>query len=245
MAKRKDLIKGIHAIEEAIASGHPLIKVLIQKDIRNSSINEIVAQCRKGNTRIQYVPKEKLNRLSSVGHQGIIAMTSPIEFVELELLIPVLYERTKAPLVCVLDGVTDVRNFGAIARSVAFLDVDALIIPSKGSAEINEEAIKTSSGALLKINVCRVNELTESISYLKHCGLQIIAATEKAKDTVGQVDFTLPSCIVLGAEDAGISLSILQKSDQEVKIPGTGLDSLNVSVSAGIVFYEASRQRSK
>ena len=244
MAKRKDLIRGIHAIEEAITSGHPIIKLLIQKDIRNSAINTIVAQLRKSNATIQYVPKEKLNRLSSEGHQGIIAITSPIEFVDLDMLIPVLYEQTKAPLVCVLDGVTDVRNFGAIARSVAFMDIDALIIPSKGSAEINEEAIKTSAGALLKINVCRVNDLTDTISFLKNSGLQILAATEKADDLIGQVDFSLPSCIVLGAEDTGISQSILQKSDYMIKIPGRGLDSLNVSVSAGVVFYEAVRQRS-
>jgi 23S rRNA (guanosine2251-2'-O)-methyltransferase len=245
MAKRKDLIKGIHAVEEAINSGHSINKVMIQKGVRNPSIMAIITRLKQLDIHFQFVPKEKLNRLSSVGHQGIIAISSPIEFVDIDMLIPQLYEQKKSPLICVLDGVTDVRNTGAIARSAFFLEVDALVVPAKGSAEINEEAIKTSAGALLKLPVCRVADLQQTLIFLQNSGLQILSASEKANQLPNTADFTLPTCIVVGAEDKGISPGILKLSNKLLKIPGSQLDSLNVSVSASILFYEAKMQRLK
>lgn len=243
MAKRKDIIKGFHAIEEALDSGHQLKKVLIQRGLKSETLAKLIIEFKRLSINIQYVPKEKLNKLSG-NNQGIIALSSPIEFIDLKELIPFLYEQGETPLIAILDRISDVRNFGAIVRSAEFLGINGILIPEKGSAEINDIAIKTSSGALLKMNVCMEKNLVESCKFLKESGLQIVSASEKANISLSEIDFLLPTAIILGAEDTGISSGLLNISDKTTLIPKKGsLDSLNVSVAAGIFFYEASKGR--
>lgn len=177
-------------------------------------------------------------------HQGVLAFISPIEFQNIENILPSLYESGKTPLIVILDQVTDVRNFGAITRTAECAKVDVVIIPEKGSAQISGDAVKTSAGALLKIPVCRVKNLSDTIKYLQQSGIQIVAATEKAEDFYYKVDFSIPTAILMGAEDKGVDMEYLRIADQMVKIPILGeIDSLNVSVAASIMIYEAVKQR--
>ncbi len=245
MSKAKQqFIFGIHSIIEAIRAGKSLQKVLIKKGFKNELQSELFDYLKKNIVPYQFVPVEKLNNISRNNHQGIIAITSDIEYRYAEMLIPAIYERGKAPFMIVLDRITDVRNFGAIARTAEGAGVDALIIPNKGAAQINADAIKTSSGALHNLSVCRTPDLVKTISFLKNSGLQIVAVTEKAQDLYYNIDLTLPAALVVGAEDKGIEKNILKIADQLVKIPMLGsISSLNVSVAASIMMYEVVRQR--
>ena len=198
----------------------------------------------------QFVPAEKLdiicqkNRLRSVSHQGVLAFVSAITYHDLTQVIPFVFEKSETPLILVLDEITDVRNFGAIARTAECAGVHAIIIPKKGSAQINTDAVKTSAGALNHIPVCRVDSLKSTIQFLKDSGLQIIACTEKAVENIQNINYTVPSAIVLGSEESGISTEIIKAADHLVKIPLFGkIASLNVSVATGIILYEAIRQR--
>jgi len=241
---RKDLIIGIHAVEEAIMSGHTLRKVFFQRDINNEKSREMLKLLKENHIPVHFVPLEKLNGLSKANHQGIIALSSPIDFADIRNIIPSLFESGKSPFIVVLDSVTDVRNFGSIVRSACFLGVDAIMISSKGSADINEETIKTSAGALLKMDICMETDLVKGIHYLKSSGLQIIGAKEKSEHEAAKADFTLPTALVLGSESTGINPEIMRYVDTLVSIPMSGeFDSLNVAVAAGILFYEAMEQR--
>lgn len=244
MAKRKDLIKGVHAIEEALESGHAIRKVFVQKGLNDQKLKIILSQLRKETIPVQYVPKEKLNKLSG-NHQGIIGLSAQVDFYDLEQLVPVLFEKGNDPLLCMLDGVTDVRNFGAIARSARFLGVDALIIPMYGSADLNEDAIKASAGALLKVPVCRVKNAEQTIQFLKDSGFYVAGASEKANKEIQEADFKRPALLVLGAEDKGMSPAVESACHDLLRIPAqSAFDSLNVSVAAGIFFYQAQQSRS-
>jgi 23S rRNA (guanosine2251-2'-O)-methyltransferase len=177
-------------------------------------------------------------------HQGVLAFISPIEFQNIENILPSLYEAGKNPLFIILDKVTDVRNFGAITRTAECANVDAIIIPEKGSAQISGDAVKTSAGALLKVPVCRVKNLLQTVKFLQESGIQIVAATEKASDLYYKTDFSIPTAILMGAEDKGVDMEYLRIADQMVKIPILGeIESLNVSVAASIIIYEAVKQR--
>jgi 23S rRNA (guanosine2251-2'-O)-methyltransferase len=199
---------------------------------------------REKNIPFQYVPVEKLNRLTAKNHQGIIAMVSELEYTELDKLVPMIFEQGRVPAFIILDGITDVRNLGAIARTAECAGFDALVIPSKGSAQINAEAIKTSAGALSVIPVCRTNSLTDAAKFLHESGFQLIAATEKAEMNYYQTDFTQPLAIIMGAEDTGIDPGLLKMADMLVKIPMQGkIKSLNVSAAAAVLFFEMVRQR--
>ena len=191
-----------------------------------------------------YVPVEKLNRLTTKNHQGAAGYISSITYHKIKNILPAIIERGKAPLLLILDRITDVRNFGAIARTAECSGVDAIIIPAHGAAQINSDAIKTSAGALHKISVCREENLKNVIDFLKECGVQIVACTEKTNDYYFQIDFTVPTAIIMGSEEDGILNEYLQKSDAKAKIPLMGeIGSLNVSVAAGIILYEAVSQR--
>jgi 23S rRNA (guanosine2251-2'-O)-methyltransferase len=241
---KKDLIIGIHAVEEAVKSGHTLRKVFFQRDIKNEKSKEILRLLKEHNIPVNFVPMEKLNNLSNSNHQGIIALSSPIDFADIRNIIPSIFETGKSPFVVILDNITDVRNFGSIVRSAQFLGVNAIIVSSKGSADINEETIKASSGALLKMDICMENDLVKAVHYLKSSGLQIIGAKEKADQIASETDFNLPTALILGSESEGISMDLLRYIDGLVSIPMLGdFDSLNVSVAAGILFYEATKQR--
>lgn len=244
MKQKTSIIFGIHPVQEAVKSGKPIDKVMLKQGFRMESIPGLMPFLRQQNIPFQYVPVEKLNRLTSKNHQGIIALVSELEYTELDKLIPILFEQGRIPAIAVLDSITDVRNMGAIARSAECAGFDALIVPMKGTAQINAEAIKSSAGALTVIPVCRVASLPETVKFLHESGLQIIAATEKAQDDLYAADFTQPLALIMGAEDTGIDPALLKIADRLVKIPLFGkIQSLNVSAAAAVLFFETVRQR--
>lgn len=246
MNNKEDLIFGIHACIEALRSGKVINKVMIMRGLRSELLPKLNTTLREKNIEPQYVPIEKLNKLGNRNHQGVIAFISPVEYEKIEEVLPSVFEAGRVPLLMMLDRVTDVRNFGAIARSAECMGVDALIIPEKGGALITSDAIKTSAGALMKIPVCRHHNLKNVIDYLKESGLQVVGCTEKTTDLLDQVDFTSPTCILMGNEEEGISPEYLKRCTHKAKIPMSGsIESLNVSVSAGIILYETIRQRLK
>ena len=240
----KEMIFGIRAVIEAIDAGKVLDKVLLRRDMSSALGRELLLKLEGAQTQIQKVPLEKLNQFTDKNHQGVIAFISPIEFYPLENLVQSLYDEGKVPLLMMLDGVTDVRNFGAIARTCACAGVHALIIGTRGSAAINGDAVKASAGALHSLPVCKVENLQNALRYLRDSGLSIIAATEHTDKNYTEADMTLPTCIVMGSEEKGIYEENLKLCNEKVRIPMSGaIESLNVSVAAGIFIYEAIRQR--
>jgi 23S rRNA (guanosine2251-2'-O)-methyltransferase len=239
-----DFIFGIRSVIEAIQAGKEIDKILIKKDIQSYLSKELLAALKDKSIPIQRVPIERINRITRKNHQGVIAFISPVIYQKTEDLVPFLFEQGKNPFFIMLDGVTDVRNFGAIARTCECVAVDALIIPVKGSAAVNADAVKTSAGALHTLPVCREQSLKNTIRFLKNSGFRIIAATEKGESDYTKGDYTGPVCIVMGAEDVGVSNENLSLCNEWVKIPVRGnIESLNVSVAAGILMYEAVKQR--
>lgn len=239
-----DYIFGIRAVIEAIESGKEIDKLLIRKDLNGELAGELVRVLRDRHIVAQRVPVERLNRITRRNHQGVIAFVSAVAYHSLGQLVPSLYDDGILPLVIVLDGITDVRNFGAIARTAECSGVNAIVIPERGSASVNADAVKTSAGALLHLPVCRERSLVSAIRYLKDSGFSIIASSEKADINYTSADFTGPTAIVMGAEDVGISPEVLKLCDTMVSIPMFGhIGSLNVSVAAGVMLYEAVRQR--
>lgn len=238
------MIFGLRAIIEAIESGKEMENVFLQRGLGGELAGELKSLLRSYDFPSQQVPIEKLNRITRKNHQGAIAFISPISYQRIEDIVPLVYEKGQTPLFLLLDGVTDVRNFGAIARTAECAGVHAIIVPKKGAAEINPDAVKTSAGALFKIPVCRHDSLTEVASFLQSSGIQLVVATEKTEDSIYDVDYSMPSCIIMGAEDKGVSNELIRIADKLAKIPMFGeIGSLNVSVSAGVVMYEAIRQR--
>ncbi len=239
-----NFIYGSRSVIEAIEAGKEIDKLLIQKDIKNDLIKETLSLASQFNIPVSLAPIEKLNRITHKNHQGAIAFLSAIEFASIDHIIESCFQRGKDPFLIVLDGVTDVRNFGAIARTAECAGVDAIIIPGKGSAQLNSDAVKTSAGALNHIPVCREKNLVQTLKYLKNNGLAVVAATEKAEKNLYETDFTHPVVLVVGAEDVGISSDILKIADDWVAIPQYGkIASLNVSVAAAVFIYEVVRQR--
>lgn len=244
MKSKSGIIFGIHPVNEAIRSGKPIDKVLIKPGFKNETLPGLFPALKEQNIPFQYVPLEKLNRLTGGNHQGIIALVSELEYTDLEKLVPMLFDQGKLPVLVLLDSITDVRNLGALARSAECSGMDALIVPSKGSAQINADAIKTSAGALNNIPVCRVNSLEDTAKYLQDSGFQLVAATEKAEDFIYSADFNKPVALIVGAEDTGIDPKLLKMADVLVKIPMYGaIQSLNVSAAASVLFFEIVRQR--
>lgn len=238
-------IFGIRPVIEAIRSGKEIEKIFLQKNIANKLMGEFNKEIKNFKIPFQFVPEEKLNHLiKSRNHQGVVALLSPITYRDIEDIIPTVFEKGETPLVIILDRITDVRNLGAIARTAECTGAHALIVPAKGSAQINSDAIKSSAGAIYQIPICRSENLKNTIDFLKRSGLRIISCTEKSEKTIYETDFSLPTAIVLGSEEDGISEEYLKLSDAKVQIPFKGkIESLNVSVSAGIALYEAVRQR--
>jgi 23S rRNA (guanosine2251-2'-O)-methyltransferase len=241
---KSGIIFGIHPVNEAIRSGKPIDKVLIKLGFKSETLPGLFPALKDQNIPFQYVPLEKLNRLTGGNHQGIIALVSELEYTELDKLVPMLFDQGKLPVLVLLDSITDVRNLGALARSAECSGMDALIVPSKGSAQINADAIKTSAGALNNIPVCRVNSLEDAANYLRDSGFQLVAASEKAENFIYTADFNKPIALILGAEDTGIDPKLLKMADVLVKIPMYGaIQSLNVSAAASVLFFEIVRQR--
>ena len=238
------MIFGIRAVAEAISAGKEVDKILIKKDLSGELATELFALIKGTDITVQRVPQEKLNSITRKNHQGVIAFISPINYQPVEEIVASLYEQGRVPFFLVLDHLTDVRNFGAIARTAECAGVDAIIIPSKGSVSVTADAVKTSAGALMNIPVCRVSSLYNTVKYLKSSGLQVVGASEKASKDYTEADMTLPLALVMGAEDKGISTEILSLVDTSVSLPQYGkIASLNVSVAAGVMIYEVLRQR--
>jgi len=239
-----NMIFGLRPIIEALKSGKQIDKLLVQNGLKNELFGEMMSLLKKHNVVYQYVPVEKLNRLTSKNHQGVVGYISSIEYSKIEKVLPMVFDAGKTPLILILDRITDVRNFGAIARTAECVGVDAIVIPARGAAQINADAIKTSTGALHKIPVCKEDNLKDVILYLRESGLQVIACTEKTTDMYYAQDYTLPVAIMMGSEEDGISPEFLKLADAHAKIPLMGkIGSLNVSVAAGVILYEAVKQR--
>lgn len=238
------MVFGIRAVIEAIKSGKDIEAIYVQRGLSNNLFLELKALLKEQELSYQQVPVEKLNRITTKNHQGVIGIISPVTYQKIENIIPEIYERGETPLLLILDGITDVRNLGAIARTAECAGVHALIIPAKGSAQINPDAIKTSAGALYKIPVCRHESLLKTAKFLQESGLQLVACTEKTSDFLYKPDYTVPTAIIMGSEEDGISTELIRIAEHLAKIPMYGeISSLNVSVSAGIILYEAVRQR--
>lgn len=246
MHKKDNYIFGIRPIIEAIEEGTTIDKLFIQKGLHNDLFSELWKLVRLKRINYKHVPLEKINRLTKKKHQGVFAFISPIDLHNIEDVIPNLYDEGKNPLLLVLDRITDVRNFGAIARSAECAGVNAILIPEQNAAAINADAIKTSAGALLKIKICRTWNLKMALQFMKESGIQLISCTEKTKNTIYTEDYTSPTAIIMGSEEDGISSELLKMSNSRVKIPIIGsIASLNVSVAAGVIIYEAIRQRNE
>lgn len=229
---------------EAITSGKEIEALYIQRGAAGGLSHELKALLTEYNITAQQVPVEKLNRLTPKNHQGAVAFISPITYQKIENIIPEVFEKGEVPLILVLDSITDVRNMGAIARTAECAGVHAIVIPAKGSAQINPDAIKTSAGALYKIPVCRHDNFMQTVRFLQESGLQLVCCTEKTKEDIYSPDYTAPTAIIMGSEEDGIRNEIIRISDHLAKIPMFGeIESLNVSVSTGVILYEAIRQR--
>jgi 23S rRNA (guanosine2251-2'-O)-methyltransferase len=240
----KDMIFGIRAVIEAIQAGKEIDKILMRRDMTTELSRELFSALKELTIPVQYVPLEKLNKMTMKNHQGVIAFISPVAYQQIEDIIPGIYEEGRMPFIVVLDGVTDVRNFGAIARTCECAGVDAIVIPTKGGAGINADAVKTSAGALLSIPVCRENNLGNALKFLVASGIKLVAASEKATKNYTEATLTEPVAFIMGSEDEGVSSDYLRLCDEIVSIPMLGsIDSLNVSVAAGVLIYEAVRQR--
>jgi len=242
--EEKNYIFGIRAIIEAVEAGKTIDKLFIQKGLHNDLFAELWKLVREKRINYKHVPLEKINRLTRKNHQGVFAFISPIDFHNIEDVIPKLYEEGKNPLVLVLDRITDVRNFGAIARTAECAGVDTILIPEQNAAAINADAIKTSAGALHKVTVCRTWNLKLALQFMKDSGIQLIGCTEKTQDDMYKPDYTTPTAIIIGSEEDGVSPEFLKMCDARAKIPMNGkIASLNVSVATGVILYEAIRQR--
>lgn len=242
--EKGQLIFGTRAVIEALEAGRNVDKILVQKGLNNELYNELRRSLKGKTVPLQVVPSEKLRRLTDKNHQGVVAFITEITYHDCREEVQQIFERGEVPLVLILDRITDVRNFGAIARTAECAGVHLIVVPSRGAAQINADAIKTSAGALHRIKVCREDNLKTTLEDLKNLGLRIIACHEKTETLIYDADFTTPCAIIMGSEEDGISGEYLRRSNNQVKIPMAGkIASLNVSVAAGIVLFEALKQR--
>ncbi|MBE6318020.1 MAG: 23S rRNA (guanosine(2251)-2'-O)-methyltransferase RlmB [Bacteroidales bacterium] len=242
--KRNEYIFGIRAVMEAIEAGKDIDKILIKKDLQGELVGELFNLIHDYEIVTQRVPIERINKITRKNHQGVVAILSAVTYHTLDNLVPQIYEAGMLPFLVVLDGITDVRNFGAISRTCECVGANAIVIPERGSVTVNADAIKTSAGALHYLPVCREKNVISAVRFLKDNGYQIVAASEKAEISYTQADYTGPIAIVMGAEDIGISAEVLRLCDTMVSIPQFGnIGSLNVSVAAGVMMYEVVRQR--
>jgi len=242
--EKAETIFGTRAVIEAIKAGREIEKIYIQSGLNNDLIKALINTAATHKAPYSFIPQVKLDRLSNKNHQGVVCVLSAVQYVPLENIIDKCYSEGREPFFLIVDRVTDVRNFGALARTAECAQVDAMIIADKGNAPITGDAMKTSAGALNHLPVCRVKDMKRTFQLLKDNGIQIIACTEKATNTIYQIDLNTPIAIILGSEEDGISPQMLKDADHLAKIPLMGsIESLNVSVAAGIVVYEKIRQR--
>lgn len=238
------LVYGLHPLEEALNSGVSIEKIWIKKGLMGPLVKQITRQAHDAGIPVNYVPTEKLNRMTTKNHQGVIAAVSPIRYINTDDIIQSALSKGEFPLIVMCDKVTDVRNLGAIARTALGLNVHGIITPRYDTALINEDAIKTSAGALLKIPVSREQNLESAIDFLKLNGITILTSDAKASTYVHQTNLNVPLCIIMGSEDLGVSENLVKKSDFVVKLPMSDhAESYNVSVAAAMILYEVQMQR--
>ena len=243
-SEKLQLVCGMRPVMEAIDAGQQIDKILMLNNLEGQLAQELTSRIRQTGLPLQYVPVEKLNRMTDANHQGVVAIISPIAYRDFAELLQQLEDEGKTPFILLLDHITDVRNMGAIVRTAECAGVDAVVVPDRGSAQISEDAIKTSSGALLRIPVCREQNFKTTLNLAHQIGLQVVAATEKGADDYTTVDFKRPTLLVMGSEDTGISPEVLRLCDVRARLPICGeVQSLNVSVAAGVFMYEVLRQR--
>ena len=244
MIDKTQYIYGIHAVLEAIDAGKDIDKILLSKTLNTETAQEISERARQLRVPVQRVPVQKIDRITRRNHQGVLAMLAAVTYYRVEDLVPQLFDEGENPFVVVLDGVTDVRNFGAVARTCECAGMSAIVIPDRESVSVNADAVKTSAGALNYLHVCREHNLVNAAKVLRDRGFKIVGTSDKSHTTYTQADYTGPVAIVLGAEDKGISPEIMKLCDTQVLIPEFGhINSLNVSVAGGIIIYEVVRQR--
>lgn len=242
--KKEHLIFGVYPVVEALKSKQSIDKLFLQQGIDKSKLDLIIPLAEAENCTINWVPQEKLDKLTRSNHQGVVAFASPVEFVSLESLVEKSLEKEQASLFLILDQITDVRNFGAIIRTAECTGVDAIIIQKKGGAPVSADTVKTSAGALYNIPICKVDHIKDAIFYLQGSGIKVIGATEKTEDSIYKANLTEPLGLVLGSEGKGITKSVLNLLDELVALPLLGeINSLNVSVACGAMLYEVVRQR--
>lgn len=238
------MIFGRHPIVDALQAGAQLDKIFLQQGVTGDFEKEVRKLCKEHDVPLQYVPKERLNNLTKGNHQGIVGYLALLDYARLDNVVPGIFETGETPLILLLDRITDVRNLGAIARSAEVCGAHAIVVPKMGSALINADAIKTSAGALTRMPVCRENSLVTAVEYLQHSGVSVMASDLKAQKHIFDADLASATALILGSEDEGIHPSLLDRVDDRFLIPQKGTtDSFNVSVAAGIMLYEATRQR--
>ena len=241
---KQEMVYGIRPVIEALRAGKEVEKAFVQRGVRSEAFRKLISLFKEYEIPFQVVPVEKLNKLTRKNHQGVVAYISPVTFCNIENIIPQLYEQGKEPFFLILDRITDVRNFGALLRTAVSAGVHAVIIPSKGSAQLNSGTVKSSAGAIYKINICRAHNIKNVIEYLKASGIKVAAATEKSSIPYFEQNLSGPLAIIMGSEGEGVSKEYLKKSDIKLKIPMMGeIESLNVSVAGGVLMYEVLRQR--
>ena len=242
--KKETLLFGIYPVIEALKAKQTIDKAYVQKGLQSPKIDAIVADLEALNTTISYVPLEKMEKLCRSNHQGIILISSPIEFVALETMVEAVLESEKTPLFLILDQLSDARNFGAIIRTAECTGVDGIIIQKQGSAPVNGDTVKTSAGAVFNIPLCKVDHIKDAVFHLQSCDIKTVAATEKTENTIYDIDFKVPVAIIMGNEERGVNPSVLKVVDEKAKLPMYGtIESLNVSVACGAFLYEVVRQR--
>lgn len=238
---KNSFVFGLQSVLETLRGEKEIDRILVQREFRHPEVEQLAAALE---VPVQRVPIEKLNRVTGKNHQGVIAFVSEVNYAKLTNVVAQAYESGEVPLLVILDRITDVRNFGAIARTAECQGVNALVVPARGGAQINADAMKTSSGALNHLPVCREKDLILTLEELKQSGFQLVACTEKGEDYLFNTDLKVPTAIIMGSEEDGISAGILSRCDAVVKIPMTGkVESLNVSVATGMMLYEVTRQR--
>lgn len=238
------MIYGTRAVMEAIRAGKEIEKIMIQSGLSNDLIKELIALARENSVPYTFIPQEKLKKFTTKNHQGVICLLASVIYASLDNLIDRAYSEGREPFLLILDRITDVRNFGAIARTAECAGVDGIVIGEKGSAPITSDAMKTSAGALNHLAVCREKDLKKTLQYLRENGIRVIACTEKASENIFSVPLSGPIALVMGSEEDGISDALLRDADELVKIPMKGkIGSLNVSVASGVAIYEVVRAR--
>ncbi len=244
MSKEQTLIYGIRSVKEAIESEKSLNRVYIQRGLKGASAFDLIKTLNKKEIEISYVPIEKLNRFTVKNHQGVVATIAPIKFLTIDQLSKIVEKKKDSCQILILDQISDVRNFGAIVRTAECSGVDCIIIQSSGSAPVNGDTIKTSSGAVFNVPICKVSHIKDAIFLLKQLNIKIYGATEKAEKNIYQADFKSSQAIIMGSEGKGLSKSIVALCDELIKIPLLGkIESLNVSVACGTILYEIVRQK--